>query len=124
MQLNRLVPPFSSSDSNTIIHRQYKDFSITDFTFIPRSASRNNRVNGWLDELFIHCDLQLYLSEQVDAELMAPIDPRLSSLASKSLAVHDSQTKHLNLGQSLFDGFQLTWLDDGDDQFHGYGSPT
>ena len=113
--LNRLVTAFSSSDSNAIIHRQDKYFPVANFTFPPRSASRHNRIYSWLNEFFVHCDLQLYLPEQVDAELMPPVHPRLPSLAAKPLAIHNSQTKHLNLGQGLFDGFQLTWLYDSDD---------
>lgn len=123
-QLNRFIPTFSGSNTNAIIHGQDKDLTIPNFTFFTASTSRNDRIDSRLDEFLVDCDLQLHLSQQVDAEPMPSIQPCLAPLAAKPLAVHDGQTKHFNLGQSLFDGFQLTWLDDGDDQFHGYGSPT
>ena len=46
----------------------------------------------------------------------------LPLLPAEALAIHDRQPHDLDLGQGLFDVFELARLDDGDDEFHGRGS--
>ncbi len=90
--------------------------------FSPLRPPFDDGVDRRFDELLVDGNLQLDLSEQIDAEFVAAIDTRLPFLASKSLAIHHGQSKDLDLGQSFFDGFQLARLNDGDDQFHGGGN--
>jgi hypothetical protein len=39
----------------------------------------------------------------------------LSALAAEALHVHDGEAEDLDVGESLFDGFESMGLNDGDD---------
>ena len=104
-ELDRFGATFAGTNTDAIVHRQDKDFSIANLTLFAATAAFNDRVDRGLDEFVVHGDLQLDLAEQVDGDLVATISVTLALLSSKSLAVHDGEAKDLDLRQSLLDGF-------------------
>ena len=104
-ELDRFGATFAGTNTDAIVHRQDKDFSIANLTLFAATAAFDDRVDRGLDEFVVHGDLQLDLAEQVDGDLVATISVTLALLSSKSLAVHDGEAKDLDLRQSLLDGF-------------------
>ena len=85
---------------------------------LPRTATFDDGVDRRLDEFLVDGDLELHFSQQIDGDLVAPVDLVMPLLATETLHIHDGQAKHLDFGQSRFHRFQTSRLNDGDNQLH------
>jgi hypothetical protein len=118
-ELDRFTTAFAGTNADAVIHRQHENFAVSDLSLLTRSSTFENRVDCRLNKRFVYGDLQLNFAEQINAELVTAINAGLTLLTTEALAIHHCQSKDFDLGQSLFNGFQFTGLDDGDDQLHG-----
>ena len=118
MRLNRLRPAFAGSDSDAVVHRKNKNLAVADLASIARATSFDNRVERRFDEIVVDRNLQLHFSQQVDGELSASIDLGLALLAAEALDVHNREPHDFDFGEGRLDVFQLTGLDNGDDELH------
>ena len=116
--LNRFATRFARADPDAVVHGEHENLAVTDFARLAAASPLEDRVNGRLDERFVDRNLQLDLPQQIHAELVSPINAGLAFLPPEALTIHNGQPKDFDLGQSFLDGFQLAWLDDGDNQLH------
>jgi hypothetical protein len=95
-QLDCVRAAFTGPDADAIVHGKHKDLTISNLTFVASAGRLHNRLNGWLNEVFVDRDLELNFSEQIDRGFLATIDAQLPFLPSKALAIHDRQAKDFN----------------------------
>jgi hypothetical protein len=51
---NRIRSTLTGSDSNAVVEREHKNFTIANFSVGRGSASFNNRIDGRLDEIVVN----------------------------------------------------------------------
>lgn len=85
--LDRFVAGFPGPNSNAVVHRQDKDFTIADLATRFAATTLQDGFDGGIDEVLVDSDLQLDFAQQIDAEFSATIVARLALLSSKALAV-------------------------------------
>jgi len=117
--LDRLATAFARADSDAVVHRKDENLTITDFTVLTAASPFKDRVDRGLYKRFVHGNLKLHFSQQIDAEFVTAVDAGLTFLSAETLAIHHGEPKNFDLRQRLFDGFQFAGLDDGDNQLHG-----
>src|SRR5262249_14880290 len=98
--------------------REDEDLAVADLALGAGSTGLDDRVDGRLDEIFVHRDLKLHLPEQIHRELVTAVDLGKALLAPKALNVGDRQAEDLHLGKRFLDGLQLRGLNDRNDQLH------
>src|SRR4051812_43578374 len=82
-----LGPALAGPDADAILHRQDENLAIADLAVGAAPARLDDRVDGRLDEILVHGDLELDLPEQVDGHLMPPIDLGIPLLPPEALHV-------------------------------------
>jgi len=118
--LDCCAAPFAGANADTFFHWHNKDFAVTDFAILPRPAGFENRRNRRFDEFIVDGNLELYLPEQVDRNLVTPKGFCVSELTAESLDVQDRQPKNLNLRKCLFHPLEFVGLNDCDDEFQTF----
>ncbi len=117
--LNRFAAGFTGSDADAVVHGKDKNLSVADSTFFTASPAGDDRIDRGLNELLIDRDLQLHFAKQVDARVVAKVRAGLALLSTEPLAFQHRQANDLDLAQRCFNGLELAWLNDSDDEFHG-----
>src|SRR5450432_1939395 len=118
-RLDRLGSTLAGADADAVQQRQDEDLAVADFAFLAGAAGLDDGIDGGLDELVVHPDLELDLAQQVDGVLMAAVDLGMALLATETLNIADGQADDFDLVQRFLDSFQFGRLDDGLDHFHG-----
>jgi hypothetical protein len=87
--LNCVRTAFTSSDANTIIHRQHEDFAIANFAILIGPRGLDDRGDGGFNKFLIDGNLQLNLPAEIDRQFVPAKRFDLASLASEALAVNN-----------------------------------
>src|SRR6201995_1324449 len=93
-----------------------EDFAVADLSGLGR---RGDRINGLVDLLGRDRDLDLDLGQEAHRVFGAAIDFRMAFLPAVSLDFRHRETVNANGGQGVTDFFELEWLDDRHNNFHG-----
>src|SRR5438132_9443668 len=93
-----------------------EDLAVAD---LPGFRSRGDRVDGLVDLIRIDGDFDLDLGQEAHGVFGAAIDFRMAFLPAISLDFGHRQTVNANGGQGVTDFFELEWLDDRHNNFHG-----
>src|SRR3982074_2055356 len=93
-----------------------EDLAVADLSGFCRSG---NGFDGLLDLVGIDGDLDLDLGQEADRVFGAAIDFRMALLPAISLHFRHRETMNANGGQGVTDFFELEWLDDRHNNFHG-----
>ncbi len=120
--LDCLGAAFASADADAVVEREDEDFAVADFAGVASAAATDDGVDRGLDEVFVHRNLKLDFAEQIDGDFMPAINLGLPLLPTKALYIHDRQTNHFDVLQGSFYVFELTGLNNREDEFHAEGS--
>src|SRR3954451_15193737 len=80
-------------------------------------------VDGLVDLIRGDSDLDLDLGQEAHRIFGAAIDFRVALLAAITFDFRHRETMNADGGQGIPDFFELEWLDDRHNNFHGYLSP-
>lgn len=109
------VAPFARSDPDAVFHGENKDLAVTNFALVAATAALQNRIDCGLDELFVHSDLKLNLSQQVHPIVSASDATGLAPLPTKTLAIDHRQTVDFDPCEGLFNRVEPRRLNDCND---------
>ena len=76
--------------------------------------------NTFVDERRGDSDLDLDLGQETHRIFSAAVDFRMALLAAIALHFRHREAMNADGGQGIADFFQLEWLDDGHNNFHGF----
>ena len=93
-----------------------EDFAVADLAGL---CSTGDRFDGLVDLGLGDSDLDLDLGQETDGVLSAAVNFRMAFLAAISLDFRHRESVNADGGQGVTDLFQLEWLDDGHNNFHG-----
>src|ERR1700743_2940046 len=93
-----------------------EDLAVADLSGLCR---RRDGVDGLVDLVRGDRDLDLDLGQEAHGILGAAIDFRMTLLPAISLDFRHRETVNANGGQGVTDFFELEWLDDRHNNFHG-----
>src|SRR5262249_21696782 len=93
-----------------------EDLAVADLSGLGRGRDRFDRL---VDLLGGDSDLDLDLGQEAHRIFSAAIDFRVALLPAISLDFRHRETVNANGGQGVPDFFQLEWLDDRHNNFHG-----
>src|SRR5438132_8648521 len=82
-------------------------------------GSRGDGVDGLVDLIGGNSDLDLDLGQEAHGVFGAAIDFRVTLLAAITFDFRHRETVNANGGQGVPDFFELEWLDDRHNNFHG-----
>src|SRR4051812_11540926 len=94
-----------------------EDLAVADLSGFGR---RGDGVDGLVDLVRGHGDLDLDLGQEAHGIFGAAIDFSMALLPTVSLDFRHRETMNANGGQGIPDFFELEWLDDRHNNFHGY----
>src|SRR4051812_2159367 len=97
-----------------------EDLAVADLSGFGR---RGDGVDGLVDLVRGHGDLDLDLGQEAHGIFGAAIDFRMALLPTVSLDFRHRKTVNADGGQGIPDFFELEWLDDRHNNFHGSCSP-
>src|SRR5437868_10982312 len=93
-----------------------EDLAVADLSGL---RSRRDGLDGLVDLARAYSDLDLDLGQETHCVFSAAIDFRMALLAAISLDFRHRETVNANGGQGITDFFELEWLDDRHNNFHG-----
>src|SRR3979411_1085430 len=93
-----------------------EDLAVADLTGF---GSGRDGVDGLVDLVRGHSDLDLDLGQEAHRVFSTAIDFRMTFLPAISLDFRYRQTVNANGGQGIPDFFELEWLDNRHNNFHG-----
>src|SRR5947209_1206153 len=80
---------------------------------------RGDGIDGLVDLVRSDRDLDLDLGQETHGVFSTAINLRMALLSAISFDFRHRETVNANGGQGVADFFQLEWLDDGHNNFHG-----
>src|SRR5581483_10534968 len=86
---NGLGAALAGADANAILQGENEDLAVADAPFRAGASGFHDRVDGWLDKIFVDRDLQLYLTQQVYGQLMAAVHFGVPLLPAEALDIDD-----------------------------------
>src|SRR5262252_10730968 len=93
-----------------------EDLAVADLAGL---RGRGDRVDGLVDLVGIDGNFDLDLGQEAHGVFGAAIDFRMALLPAVSLDFRHRETVNADGGQGVPDFFQLEWLDDRHNNFHG-----
>src|SRR6059058_1750688 len=93
-----------------------EDLAVADLAGL---CSRGDGVDGLVDLIGGNSDLDLDLGQEAHGVFGAAIDFRVTLLTAIAFDFRHRETVNANGGQSVTDFFELEWLDDRHNNFHG-----
>src|SRR3982751_6589804 len=93
-----------------------EDLAVADLTGFGR---RGDGVDGLVDLVRGHRDLDLDLGQEAHRIFSTAIDFRMALLPAISLDFRHRETVNADGGQGVTDFFEFEWLDDRHNNFHG-----
>src|SRR5262245_12511020 len=106
----------AGADANRMVEVHDKDLAVADLAGL---RSRGYRVDGLVDLSRIDGDFDLDLGQEAHGVFGAAINFRMAFLPAVSLDFGNRQTVNADGGQGVTDFFELEWLDDRHNNFHG-----
>src|SRR5882724_12911666 len=99
-----------------MVEADNEDLAVADLSGL---GSRGDGVDGLVDLIRGDSDLDLDLGQEAHGIFGAAIDFRMALLPTVSLDFRHRETVNANGGQGIPDFFELEWLDDRHNNFHG-----
>src|SRR4051812_25079150 len=106
----------AGADANRMVEVDDEDLAVAD---LPGFCSPGDGFDGFVDLIGGDSDLDLDLGQEAHRVFGAAIDFRMALLPAISLHFRHRQTMNANGGQGVTDFFELEWLDDCHNNFHG-----
>src|SRR5581483_5911894 len=106
----------AGADANRMVEVDDEDLAVADLSGLGR---RGDRIDGLVDLIGSDCDLDLDLGQEAHRVFGAAIDFRVALLPAISLDFRHRESVNADGGQGVPDFFQLEWLDDRHNNFHG-----
>src|SRR5881394_3298321 len=94
-----------------------EDLAVADLAGLGRGS---DGIDGLVDLVRSDSDLDLDLGQEAHRVFSTAIDFRMTFLPAIPLDFGYRQTVNANGGQGVTDFFQLEWLDDRHNNFHGF----
>src|SRR3954452_21104146 len=110
----------AGADANRMVEVDDEDFAVADLAGFGGSG---DGVDGFLDLLGGDGDFDLDLGQEAHRVFGAAVDFRMAFLPAISLDFRDREAVNADSGQGVPDFFELEWLDDRHNDFHGSLSP-
>src|SRR5215469_5322004 len=107
---------FAGADSNRVVEVDDKDLAVADLAGLGR---RGDGFDGLVDLFGSNRDFDLDLGQETHRIFGTPVDFRMALLPAISLDFRHRETVNANGGQGVADFFELEWLDDRHNNFHG-----
>src|SRR5437868_14017272 len=104
------------ADANRMGEVDDEDLAVADLAGL---CSRGDGVDGFVDLVRGNSDLDLDLGQEAHGIFGAAIDFGMTLLSAISLDFRHRETVNANGGQGVPDFFELEWLDDRHNNFHG-----
>src|ERR1700753_1747901 len=93
-----------------------EDLAVTDLAGL---GGRGDGFDGLVDLFGGDCDLDLDLGQEAHRVFGTSVNFRMALLPAVSLDFRHRETVNANGGQGIADFFELEWLDDRHNNFHG-----
>src|SRR5579859_1606153 len=106
----------ASADANRMVEVDDEDLAVADLAGFRR---RGDGVDGLVDLFGSDGDFDLDLGQETHRVFSTPVDFRMAFLPAISLDFRHRETVNANGGQGVTDFFELEWLDDRHNNFHG-----
>src|ERR1700746_535818 len=106
----------AGADANRMVEVDDEDLAVADLSGL---GSRRDRIDRLVDLVRGDSDLDLDLGQEAHRVFSAAVDFRVALLPAISLDFRHRQTVNANGGQGVTDFFELEWLDDRHNNFHG-----
>src|SRR5437764_987789 len=106
----------AGADADRMVEVDDEDLAVADLTGFGRCG---DGLDGLVDLIGGDGDLDLDLGQEADRVFGAAIDFRMALLPAISLDFRHRQTVNADGGQGVTDFFELEWLDDRHNNFHG-----
>src|SRR5882757_8673480 len=106
----------AGADTDRMVEVDDEDLAVADLSGFGRGR---DGVDGLVDLVRGHSDLDLDLGQETHRVFSAAVDFRMAFLPAISLDFRHRETVNANGGQGVPDFFQLEWLDDRHNNFHG-----
>src|SRR5262245_26805131 len=81
---NRPRPAVPVADLDRLLHRHNEDLAVADVAFVAGAGDLLEALDGFLDEVVVHRDLEGHLAEQVGLVLGAAVGFILAALAGEA----------------------------------------
>ena len=108
---------FAGADAHRMVEVDDEDLAVTDLAGL---CGTGDGFDGLVDLRRGDSDLDLDLGQETHCVFGAAIDLRMTLLAAISLYFRHREAMNADGGQGIADFFQLEWLDDGHNNFHGF----
>src|SRR5438105_56745 len=107
----------AGADANRMVEVDDEDLAVADLAGL---GGRGDRVDGLVDLIGIDGDFDLDLGQEAHGVFGAAIDFRVAFLPAISLDFGHREPVNADGGQGITDFFELEWLDDRHNNFHGF----
>src|SRR6266705_4109525 len=104
------------ADANRMVEVDDEDLAVAD---LAGFGSGGDGVDGLVDLVRGDSDLDLDLGQEAHGVFSAAVNFRMAFLPAISLDLRHRETVNANGGQGVTDFFELEWLDDRHNNFHG-----
>src|SRR6266567_5861539 len=106
----------AGADADRMVEVDDEDLAVADLSGF---CSRGDGVDGLVDLVRGNGDLDLDLGQEAHGVFGTAIDFRVALLPAISLDFRHREPVNANGGQGITDFFELEWLDDRHNNFHG-----
>ncbi len=110
----------ASADAHRAVEAEHEDLAVPD---LAGFGGRGDRVDGSVDLVGCHRDLDLDLRKEAHRIFRAAVDLGVALLTPVTLDLRHGHPVHADRGKSITDLVELERLDDGHDDFHGFQPP-
>src|SRR3984957_3140627 len=108
----------AGADAHRRLEVEDEDLAVPDLAGFRRPG---DGFDGLVDLLFRDRDLDLDLRQEAHGVFGTAVDFSMALLTPITFDLRDGHPVHAGRGESVADLVELEWLDDGHDDFHGYG---
>src|SRR5512140_3003312 len=115
-RLQGFLPPLAGPDPDHLLEVEDEDLPVAD---LPRARGGQDPFDHHGHQLVVHCRLDLHLGDEVDHVLRPAVHLRVTFLSPEPLHLGDGHSGDADLAKRVFHLFELEWLDDRFDLFHG-----
>src|SRR6185437_2527241 len=106
----------AGANADRMVEVDDEDLAVADLAGL---GSRGDGIDGLVDGFGSDGDFDLDLGQEAHGIFGAAVDFRMAFLAAVTLDFRHRETVNANGGQGIADFFELEWLDDRHNNFHG-----
>src|SRR6185437_12311600 len=106
----------AGANADRMVEVDDEDLAVADLAGL---GGRGDGIDGLVDGVRSDGDFDLDLGQEAHGVFSAAVDFRMALLPAISLDFRHRETVNANGGQGITDFFELEWLDDRHNNFHG-----